>query len=59
MKWIDRIMKLFNQEIEQEIDLQDMVQHSPEYHKKAKPKFRQTDHGFVEEPIETSEGDKK
>lgn len=57
MNLIEKITRWLNYEVDQEIDLQDMVQHSPEYHRKAKPKLRQTNHEFIEVPTITNEGD--
>jgi len=46
-------MEWWNRESRDEIDLMDRVEHNPKIQKlNKKPRYRQTDNGFIEEPEE-------
>jgi hypothetical protein len=53
MKWIKKVMEWWNQDRRDDMDLTDRVHHNPKIKKQIKkPRYRQTDNGFIEEPEE-------
>jgi len=48
VKILQYLISWLRNDIDEESVLQDVVQHSPNYVKKTRLKFQQTEHGFIE-----------